>query len=164
MASGSSLPDLTVAEDFGGDWATYEEALWAQFRRDFLLSRPQWEGWDVVVDRKLGPHGREVRFWHLIEKGEPGCSEDERRPEYDRCERLTWIRYILEHPAALDARSWIEKTRKGTKVKIALPDFSYLIVLKQARDHFRLITAYPVDDNGHSRERLRREHARFGSV
>lgn len=154
------LPPLLSPGDFGGDWATYVEALWSQFRTDFLLSSPILNGRPVRVDRQLGRNGKETRFWHLVEKGEPGDSEDDRRPDYRRCERLPWIRCLLDHASSHDVEMWIDKTRKGTKVKLALADFSYLIVLKRASDHYRLITAYPIDER-HERSRLQRECRRL---
>jgi hypothetical protein len=141
-------------EDYG-NWPDYEEALWAQFRRDFLLTHLQLDGLPIWFERSLAQNGKEKAFWHLTDSGSD--IEADRVPDLRRCERLAWARYILEHAGTPHVLSSVEKTSKGLKRRLTLADYSYLVVLKRARTHFFLVTAYYLEYD-HERRKLRNRH------
>lgn len=149
------LPDLLLFEDHGNRWPDYEEALWGQFRRDFLLYHPQLDGLPIWFNRTLAQNGKEQGFWHLTDSGSD--IEADRVPDMRRCERLAWVRYVLDHADSAHVLSSEEGTSKGIKRRLTLDDFSYLIVLKRARTHYFLVTAYHIEYE-HERRKLRRRH------
>jgi len=47
----SWLPALALFEEYGGDWNCYLDALYAFFKRDFIDSRPAYNGVTLGVCR-----------------------------------------------------------------------------------------------------------------
>ena len=45
------LPPPFELSDFGGDWNSYVEAAYAEFHRDFIVTRPRHAGLTVVCRR-----------------------------------------------------------------------------------------------------------------
>jgi len=132
------LPD---PERPGGDWIQYIEDLYAQYTADFLTNRTVWRAKPVFVDRDPQYNGKDVGFWHLI-SGIDRVTKDLLDPEPDRCARLCWVRPVLEaHPD--DVRTWIQE-RNGF-IAIALPDFSFRVILKERDRVVYLKSAYFVE-------------------
>jgi hypothetical protein len=157
--------------DFGGDWETYVEACYAQYRRDFYNggTRP-WpvDGQDLRI-KKLPEDERGWcnTFWHLVTEG---AIEDERIPVLSRLERINWPVQILRefnqtYPARESAKIcwWMNDrgTGKGRYV-LALTDFSYVVVVADRGKFSLLWTAYPVEFTNR-RNRLRREFDEYWS-
>jgi hypothetical protein len=143
------LPPLTP---FGGDWSEYEAALYSIFRKDFVLTRPTLDGKAVVIKRHPITHGKEAGFWHLISEGP---TEEGRLPDLRRCERLVWVRAMIE-AAPPNVRRWQNKRGTAKRALISLPDFSYVAVLDIRVNHFVVWTGYPIEQ-AHRREKFRRE-------
>jgi hypothetical protein len=146
------LPSLLLLEDFDGAWPAYLAAVLAAFERDFGADRPLFRGKRMAVKRHPLMEGMSATFWHLISEG---SGETERVPDLRRCERIAWPMAVLR--AADDAqrvRVWEERDpKRGRKVLIALPDFSYLVVLDDRGEYVLPWTAYPVERD-HSRRKL----------
>ena len=136
------LPDMLLLDDFGGNWERYLQAQYDCFRRDFIESQPtafhpkRW-----AMKRHPVEHGKEATFWHVISNGE---TERDRLPDMRRCERIGWIRPMIDCCRTNRLRCW--KVERGSKLRpiIALPDFSYLVVLQEAAEYVMLWTAYYV--------------------
>lgn len=66
----------------------------------------------------------------------------------------------------IDARAgivlWRTKAKGDRRIKVSLPDYSYLVVLSEDNTAVRLITAFWVHDE-HQRAKLRKEHRRNGT-
>ena len=79
------LPDLLPCDDLA-QWEAYEDHLYEIFERDFLLTKPTFEGLPVNTRRHPMEHGREEAFWHITccDYGKDG----ERQPDMNRCERI----------------------------------------------------------------------------
>ncbi len=90
------LPDLLPCDDLA-QWEAYEDHLYEIFERDFLLTKPTFEGLPVNTRRHPMEHGREEAFWHITccDYGKDG----ERQPDMNRCERIRWARELrLQSP------------------------------------------------------------------
>lgn len=107
----SWLPALLDLEDFRGDWSSYEEEVHAVFSEDFMRAPPQCCGKRVGV-RKTICDGRPITYWHVISEGK---KEDERTPDLRRCERIGWLRPMIEAVGTERVVAWFE-----------LADFAYL--------------------------------------
>ncbi len=83
------LPDLLPCDDLA-QWEAYEDHLYEIFERDFLLTKPTFEGLPVNTRRHPMEHGREEAFWHITccDYGKDG----ERQPDMNRCERIKYGR------------------------------------------------------------------------
>lgn len=143
----SWLPQPLNFIDYGSNQGRITAAAYAIFKNDFIDSSPECFGKKVIPNPNLMPDGSEECFWHLI-------SQEHRNNRVfmvNRCERINWPRSIIENIDHQDVISW--KTRhKGKKsgkkdwrLKIALRDFSYIIILREQSKYYVLITAYPVD-------------------
>lgn len=148
---------MVSLNDYDGDWEKFLDFLYALFKRDFLDGAPQFK---KPVRTKFFPEVdhpkyKHATFWHLISEGK---IESERVPALDRCERLGWIRPVIERYRSSDVRAW-EEIRHGQgrgiepRIHIALNDFSYLVVLSERHDYVLLWTAYPINEQ-HSRRKL----------
>ena len=90
------LPALILLSDHGGDWQRYIDAVYAVFNTDFIARRAHYEAKKILLigrDAEL-IDGKERRFWHCVSEGE---LEDARSPDLRRCERMPWMRPVIEH-------------------------------------------------------------------
>jgi len=87
------LPPLVCLADFGGDWSRYEEALYEIFCRDFKRDLIYFQGQPLRLKRYPISGGKEATFWHLTSEG---SVESQRTPDLRRCERIPWLRSIIE--------------------------------------------------------------------
>jgi len=150
------LPPLVRLDDYGGYWDRYEEALYQHFQDDFLESRPEAITKPVSIRHHPKYKGKEWAFWHLISSGR---IEQERLPDFRRCERIRWPRPLIESWGEDRVRAWEKGPKRDRRLLIALLDFSYLVVLASKRDHLVLITAYCIEQ-AHERRKLEREWER----
>ncbi len=146
----SWLPPLVTLAEYDGNWASYERAIYGIYDKDFLCSYPALGS--VRVKPKKGMIGRHNSgFWHLISSG-PTCATPEldRDADISRCERIAWPRAIIDSGGDSNkVRQWENERRTKTgaitrRVLLALPDFSYLVVLDDDRPYLVLWTAYIV--------------------
>jgi hypothetical protein len=155
---------LPALIEFDRDWNRldeYVDRVYQVFVRDFVARRPP-DLYGVRVSLRRVPEyqGKSYCFWHLVTEGP---TEEKRYPVIERCERIAWPRAILEHAStAKDLPVWRNRRGVDERVLVALPDFSYVVVLQErsAREGGRfllLLTAYPVEER-HRREKLQREH------
>jgi hypothetical protein len=155
------LPPLVLLEDSAGDWNTYENVLYSWFTSDFVKSRPAWPGKRVGLKRMPLSKGKEATFWHFISEGE---SEVDRLMDIRRCERIRWPRPTMEkfidrRPMAGDCIVWWKNQRRGGEWRylLAVPDFSYLMIVADRGEFVLPWTQYHVD-HSHRREKYRKEY------
>ncbi len=150
------LPPLL---EFGGEWSSYCEKLYAVFTTDFMgTTRPSFRGRPVSAPWRndVAGEGKSGTFWHLVSEG---GRELDRTPDMRRCERLPWIRALIE--AADDGRIcvWVDTERGDRRWKIALSDYSYVVILADRGKYLTVITAFHIERE-HQREKLSDEHKR----
>lgn len=153
------LPPLVLLKDSGGDWTAYEEVLYGWFKKDFIDSIPAWPGKRVGLKRHPLSKNKEATFWHFISEGK---TESEREIDLRRCEVIRWPRPTIEtfigrRPAAEDRIVWWRNERQGAeRILLALPDFSYLMVLADRGDYILPWTQYLIE-HPNRREKYRKE-------
>lgn len=161
------LPKLVLSSDFEKSWPKYEEGLFAVFKKEFISSRPNFEGKPVGFLSDPKTNNKPKTFWHIITEDLDTFhkKEEDRIPVYSRCERISWIRPIIEN---CDIRqkiyTWKESGKKGKKLTdtCVLADFdeeTYLIVLKETKRYFLLWTAYPIEETHQKKKLLNRYNA-----
>lgn len=151
----SWLPPLVRLEDYGGDWSRYEDAIYEYFWRDFVDSRPTFEGKRFRLKRRPLLNDKECTFWHLITDGR---DEQNRIPDLRRCERIRWPRPMIEAAFTEKVKCWRDRRDNEERIVIALPDFSYVVVLAERGDYILLWTAYCVEFE-RRRQQLEKEYA-----
>ena len=107
----SWLPKLVLLDDYYGNWDEYLHVLYSAFKKDFIDSRPFFRREKLALKRYPIEDGKEATFWHVISEGKV---ENERIPDLRRCERIPWIRPIIEHEAEQIIKVW-ENYRKNEK-------------------------------------------------
>lgn len=154
------LPPLMLLAECGGDWSAYENVLYECFTSEFLRSKPGWPGRRVNLKRHPMSKGKEATFWHFISEGQ---IEAERQIDLRRCERIRWPRAIMEaftgqRPIPGDRIVWWRNERNGEgRYLLALPDFSYLLVVADRGEYVLPWTQYHVD-RPHRQEKYRKEY------
>ena len=146
------LPPLLCLNDFGGDWNVYVDEVYSIFRRDFIDDQPWHDGQLVKCRRDPIYDGKEAGFWHCTSEGD---NEEERIPDLRRCERIAWVRAVIEHRSDPRVESWILE-KKGDFRHYLWFEESYLIVLAARRKYFQFITAF-CTSQARYRTTLRRE-------
>lgn len=146
------LPPLVCLADYGGEWNRYVNEVFALFHRDFIQSQPKFEGRWVRCRRDPLYDGKEAGFWHCVQEG---ADEEQRTPDLRRCERVGWIRAVIEHPADRRVEKW--RAHKGHEYRTYLwLGEEYLVVLGERGGYYQLITAF-CTDRDHTIRKLRRE-------
>ncbi len=128
--------------------------LYAQFCRDFIDSVPSFGGKPFQMKRHPMRDNREATFWHVISTGE---DEATRRLDRQRCRRIGWPRALIDAVGSSRVVWWRNRRGRESRVIIALPDFSYVVVLAERDTYVLLWTAYHVERE-HRRRKLRREY------
>ena len=150
-------PDLLPFDAFGGDWQAYENELYRIFMDEIARAGLRFRGYGVNCRRIPEAAGRWASFWHLVQEGRV---EEERTPDLRRCERLRWVRWVIEnaplHPAIDE---WQNRRRNEVNTLLWYRE-EYLVVLAQRRNYWLLRTAY-CTDQPHRIQRLRRERDDF---
>jgi hypothetical protein len=147
------LPPALDYADYNGAWDNFLLDVYAAFKRDFINSRPQLEGFPVVFDGRISD-GMEEGFWHVTSQTDREIGE--RVQDFRRCERIVWLRPIIEHPDEETISFW--KNRRGKEIRLLLwlEAFDYLVVLSERPRVRVLVTAY-CTDREHIRRKLRQE-------
>jgi hypothetical protein len=153
-------PDLVPFNAFRGDWAAYETELNRIFIAEIARGGLAFRGVRVNCRRVPEAAGRWASFWHLVQEGRV---EDDRTPDLRRCERIRWVRWVIENAAAhAEIDEW--QNMRGTEANTLLwYREEYLVVLAQRRGYWLLRTAYCTDKSGRIRQ-LRKERDAFGSA
>jgi len=152
------LPPLITLADHGGDWHGYLDAIYTRFIDDFVRRKPTFPGKLIGLNRHPVRDNKEATFWHFVSEG---SVEEDRTPDFRRCERIAWPFPIIEALARCqqpDApiRCWTQLRGKAKRILIALADFSYVVILDDRGDYVLPWTAYCVEHR-HQREKCERE-------
>ena len=123
------LPDLILLDAYTGSWERYENEVYAIFYRDFVESSPQFKGRHVRITKQL-IEGKERAFWHCIQEGP---IEAERTPDIRRCERIGWIRPMVEHTGDPMMKQWSNQRGRHVRQLLWLEQSDYLVVLEDRR-------------------------------
>ncbi|MEI6553557.1 MAG: oxidoreductase [bacterium] len=138
---------------YNGEWGVYLENI-HQIFLDTLVNK-QIIFCDLPVYLKKNPlyKDKSFTFWHLISEGE---KEQERTPDFRRCERLSWIHWIIKNVKTnKDISCWENKRGSNTHVVIWFDIESYVIILAKRNGYYLLKTAYMVEP--HRANTLRKE-------
>lgn len=139
----SEPPALLLIE---GDWQSYEDAIYEAFLESFVRPDVTFRGCSVSAPYRPESRGKHFSFWHVIsEAPHPGNrNEEERVPDFRRCERIRWITWAIQGAdAEQDGISWWENQRgRDTHVVIWAERWDFAVILGKRRDYYVLKTAY----------------------
>ena len=151
-------PDLVPFQGVGGDWKAYEAALYRIFQEEIVDGGLHLRGLPVRCRRLPETGGRWAAFRHLVQEGPV---EEDRTPDLRRCERIRWVRWVIENAEThLEIDEW-QNTRHGKTNTLLWYREDYLVVLAQRRGYWLLKTAYCTERRRRI-EQLRRERDAAG--
>jgi hypothetical protein len=112
--------------------------------------------WPVNCRRIPESQGRWSSFWHLVQEGPV---EDNRLPDLRRCERIRWVRWVIENAVANpEIDEWEEVRNNSVDVLLWFRE-EYLVVLAKRRDYWLLKTAYCIVQQGRIAKKRRERDA-----
>ena len=142
MSQPDWLPDLVLFQEYGGDWNAYLDAIYAYFEQDFVHSKPEFRGRRLGLKRHPEYEGKYATFWHMTSEG---SKEEERTPDFRRCERIRWPKPIIENDSDPAIKIWAEKRNGNNRIHIWYEDEGYLVVLDDRGDYILPWTAFYIE-------------------
>lgn len=152
-----SLPAKLNYADFNRDILAFIEAAYTIFKRDFVTTRPVFEGKPLALKKFPLVAGREYTFYHLTQEGD---DEDNRQFSIDRTECIPFPRPMTDNISHPYLKVW-SNTRNGKeRVLIYHEQESYLVILEKRDGYALLWTAYPVSRE-HTYRKLMKEYEAY---
>ncbi len=134
-----------------GDPTAYLQAVYEIFRRDFVDSKPVFEGTRLRL--KMHPYidGKEYTFYHFTHDGN---IESERLPNLRRMERMPFPKPMINDSQHPYLKVW--RNRRGNKDRILIyhEAESYLVVLEDRGSYILPWTGYLVEHDVMQRKLL----------
>lgn len=146
------LPDIIPFSDFDSDLDKYLDHLYKIFEKDFVNSKPTYQNKPVYYDSRIF-NNYPMCFWHIITEDK---TNDYSRIEVEnlsllRCERMPWIRPVIENCAKDEVSVWQNKRGKKKNTIFFLEEHDYVVVLNE-KNRFYLVTAYHVHYTNRKRQ------------
>jgi hypothetical protein len=146
-------PIIELAQ-FSGDWNKYNDHLFSIFKKDFIDSQPTFHGKPVFMGDQRIFNGKPECFWHVTSQTDKQTGQ--RVPNMRRCERVAWIRSIIENCGGSEVWEWPKQHERELRHNLFLENENFLVVLTE-RKKFYLVTAIYID-YPHTRKRLESEY------
>jgi hypothetical protein len=129
------LPDILNVKSWRND--TYEY-LYKIFVIDFIKDRPIYKNKRITIPPKK-EDGKEQIFWHLT--SEKDRETGERFPNIRRCERLVWIKPVIEHAHEPEVMEWDfeNHTKKRIETFIWLKEYDFIVIMKKLKNSKHLL-------------------------
>jgi hypothetical protein len=145
---------LIELSDFGGDVEAYFTRLYEVFTADFITTPATFNGRPIIFDNRLGEKNRAECFWHVTSTEDP---VDGRLPDMRRCERIEWIKQIIDNHTDPAVLKW-ETIRKGSvRTLLLLDEGNFLVVLANRSRNYFLTTAFYIE-HASRKAKLMAEH------
>lgn len=145
------LPNLEYYHPESETWIDYENFLYDIFVEDFIDNPPTFNG--KVVKIRMYPYvnNKEECFYHIITVSND--NDNERNPDFRRCERITWVREFIKnvgcsnHCSLCDGlKVWFEDFKKNrVRALILHEEQQYVVILEERENYYLLITAYYIE-------------------
>ncbi len=148
------LTPIIELTEFSGNWNRYNDHLFSIFKKDFIDSQPIFHGKPVFMGNPALFNGKPECFWHVTSQKDKQTGE--RVPNLRRCERVAWIRLIIEHCGNPEVWEWPKQHERDLRHNLFLEKENFLVVLIE-RKKFYLVTAIYIN-YPHTRKRLESEY------
>jgi hypothetical protein len=149
--------NMPPIEIFDGQWPQYEDLLYDIFLQTVVRGGLTFNGLPVKTQYRPETNNKGFSFWRLISQGD---SEDDRTPDFRRCERIRWIAWVIENVGGNEGICcWENKRGNKTHVVLWCEEEQFAVVLAKRTGYYLIKTAYIVKPN---RERsFRKERDKF---
>lgn len=149
------LGDLVL---LSGDPIEYVELLYSHFTHDFIDTRPRFDGQQVLHDGN-DDGGKCACFVHITNKEDRDAGG--RVMDLRRCERICWIRPVIENSNIDKVLRWDEEKGKQRRIFLYLAEERFLVILQAVKYGYLLVTAYYVEGD-RSHQRFLKKYERYG--
>lgn len=145
------IPGTIDLREYNGNFVEYENALYENFKRDFIDSQPFFRGLPVEIRREPMEYNKEEAFFHIT--CQDYAKDHNRSPDFRRCERINWVRAFIENYECEDyqcdcdgIKIWDEPGRSKRMQTCILSEFErYIVILENRNNYYLLITAYYIE-------------------
>ena len=101
--------------------------------------------------------GHETVFWHITHRDDKESGV--RLPDLRRCERLSWIRPMIENADDAAVLAWDHvDAKRVTKTYVWLQPENFVVILKRNKNGRRWLLAAFFVDQRHTRKKLRKKY------
>lgn len=143
------LPELIELTQFGGNFSSYLEAVYAIFEKEFIHNRPVFRGQRLGLKKHPVTDGKEATFWHMTSEGE---DENNRQPDLRRLERIKWPSFIINHNEHPYLKVWENTRGSKTNILILHEQESYVVILRKGNGYLLPWTAYLIEHDWRKRK------------
>lgn len=121
---------------FGGDWHLYVEEIYQVYVESVANAGLMFNGLKVSCQFRPESQGKHFGFWHVISEGP---IEDDRTPDFRRCERITWIAYLIANVGSDTEITWWENKRGSNTHAVIWHEAENFVVILAARNGYYLL-------------------------
>jgi hypothetical protein len=146
-----SLPALILFEDYKGNFALYNEAVYTVFKNDFVKNRPVFQNKRLALKAHPLIDGKEYTYNHFTHSGH---IETERVPDFRRMERIGFPKPMIDFSDDKSLKVWRNKRGSSERILILHTDERYLVVLEDRKNYILPWTAYLIEDDSRLRRLL----------
>lgn len=150
------LPEIIEINNFGGDYHTFNEAVYEIFRNDFVLNKPKFNGKRLGLKKHPIVDGKEYTYYHFTHSGD---IEVDRIPDFRRMERMGYPKPIIDNSKCITLKVWRNKRGSNNRILILHEEEGYLVVLDERIDFILPWTAYYIEYDNQLRRFLREYEA-----
>lgn len=141
----------------------YEDKLFEIYRNLYEEGELSYFGNEVKMKHYPPDYGIKTGFYHMIcENYNHTDDENDRKPNFRRCERIMWAKQFIEWCSHNCEKIWIWENERHNKknVLIYCHEQNYLVVLAKRNGYYLLTTAYVVEYSNARRD-LVNEYNRY---
>lgn len=163
------LPKLIYLESFDGDWPSYDNSLYRIFKHDFIDNTPTFKGKPVRIRKYPMQGDKEQAYFHVTSVDSSKTSNDpnDRIPDMRRCERILWIRKVIENYDCKEncagcngIKVWNKPYKMYQRTHILFQDYKFLVVLEEREDYVLLISSFYIE-YGHTLDNKLKEYEKY---
>ncbi len=147
-----NIPSLITLEEYGGNFSEYFEAVYQIFKRDFVDSKPNFEGTRLGLKKYPLVEGKEYTFYHMTHEGDV---KNERVPDLRRMERIKYPKQMIDNSTNTILKVWRNKRKGRDRILIFHESESYLVVLADRGNYILPWTTYFIEENNRKRRLIK---------
>ena len=156
MVSITKLPIIIELSEYGGNYSSYINAVYAIFHKDFIRHKTSFGSHELQMKFNPMYQERAYTFYHMTHEGKV---ESERTPDLRRCERFGWARPCIENVESWSLKFWRQnRQRSSNRVCILLDveeDYDYFVILEVRGTYVLLWTAFISQCHHETRKKLK---------
>lgn len=140
MVEDIALPELILLNEHDGNWSAYLETIYQCYLDDVVNAKLHYNKLPIKFQFRPMHEGKGFAFWHTISEGD---KEENRTADLRRCERISWIAWIVKYASISNLiTSWENKRGNNHHVVLFCEAESYVVILAKRNGYYLFKTAY----------------------